>query len=142
MFFFSIIIYHFCSRMTFYNLQKSLKKKKLKNEFFQFFFIQIIHFLIKIEFYVKKAFFRGIACWNSSKITNFGNFAHIQPFFDEFSIFTNFFGDFWKKIPKRGQMSWNLCQLLGKHDFWAKICSRAKIAGGAPGAPPKPDKPP
>ena len=33
-------------------------------------------------------------------------------------------------------MSWNWCQPLGKHDFWAKFCSRAKIAGGAPGAPP------
>ena len=33
-------------------------------------------------------------------------------------------------------MSWNWCQLLGKHDFWAKIYSRAKIAGGAPGDQP------
>ena len=37
-------------------------------------------------------------------------------------------------------MSWNWCQPLGKHDFWAKICSRAKIAGGGGGfpGPPKP----
>ena len=52
-------------------------KKIEKIWFFQFFFKQIILFLFEIEFYVKNAFFRGIACWNSSKITKFGNFAHI-----------------------------------------------------------------
>ena len=35
--------------------------------------------------------------------------------------------NFGKKILKTGQMSWNWCLLLGKHDFWAKICSRAKM---------------
>ena len=103
------------------------EKKNEKIWFFQFFLKQIILFLFEIEFYVKNAFFRGIACWNSSKITNFRNFAHISPFFDGFSIFAVFFGDFWKKFPKRDQISWNWCQLLGKHDFWAKICSRAKL---------------
>ena len=34
-------------------------------------------------------------------------------------------------------MSWNWCQPLGKHDFWAKICSRAKIAGGGSRSPPQ-----
>ena len=110
--------------------------KKLKIWFFQFFLKQIILFLFEIEFYMKNAFFRGIACWNSSKITKFRNFAHIYPFFDGFSIFANFLGDFWKKIPKRGQMSYNWCQPLGKHDFWPKICSRAKIAGGGSWRPP------
>ena len=33
-------------------------------------------------------------------------------------------------------MSWNWCQPLGKHDFWAKFCSRAKIAGGGSRSPP------
>ena len=33
-------------------------------------------------------------------------------------------------------MSWNWCQLLGKHDFWAKICSRAKIDRGGSRSPP------
>ena len=50
---------------------------------------------------------------------------------------------FEKKILKRGQMNWNLCQLLGKHDFWAIICSRAKIPGGGGGLlepPPSPGK--
>ena len=34
-------------------------------------------------------------------------------------------------------MSWNWCQLLGKHDFWAKICSRAKIDRGGSRSPPR-----
>ena len=44
---------------------------------------------------------------------------------------------FGKNILKRGQMSWNWCQLLGKHDFWAKICSRAKIDRGGSRSPPR-----
>ena len=46
------------------------EKKNEKIWFFQFFLKQIILFLFEIEFYVKNAFFRGIACWNSSKIIN------------------------------------------------------------------------
>ena len=57
-------------------------------------------------------------------------------FLMDFQFSPIFFGVFWKKIPKRGQMSWNWCQPLGKHDFWAKICSRAKIAGGGSRSPP------
>ena len=53
------------------------EKKNEKIWFFQFFLKQIILFLFEIEFYMKNAFFRGIACWNSSKITKFRNFAHI-----------------------------------------------------------------
>ena len=85
---------------------------------------------------MKNAFFWGIACWNSSKITKFGNFHSFLAIFDRFLIFANFFVIFGKKILKRGQMSWNWCQPLGTHDFWAKIGSRAKIDGGARGAPP------
>ena len=40
---------------------------------------------------------------------------------------------FGKIILKRDQMSWNWCQLLGKYDFWAKICSRAKRNRGGGG---------
>ena len=36
-------------------------------------------------------------------------------------------------------MSWNWCKLLGEHDFWAKIGSRAKIDRGV-GAPPPPPR--
>ena len=43
---------------------------------------------------------------------------------------------FEKKIPKRGQMSWNWCNLSGEHDFLAEFGSKAKIDRGAPGAPP------
>ena len=112
------------------------EKKNLKIWFFQFFLKQIILFLFEIEFYVKNAFFRGIACWNSSKITKFGNFHSFLAIFDRFLIFANFFVIFGKKFLKRGQMSWNWCQLLGKHDFWAKICSRAKIDRGGSWSPP------
>ena len=38
-------------------------------------------------------------------------------------------------------MSLNWYQLLGKHDFWAKICSRAMIdRGGGPAHPPPPTR--
>ena len=117
------------------------KKKNKKIWFFQYFLKQIILFMFEIEFYAKNAFFKGIACWNSSKITKFTNFVHIWPFLDKFSIFAHFFGEFWKKNPKRGQMSWNWCQPLMKHIFWAKICSRDKIARGAPKAPPVLERP-
>ena len=33
-------------------------------------------------------------------------------------------------------MNWNWCQRLGKHDFWANICSIAKIVGGDSRSPP------
>ena len=79
---------------------------------------------------MKNAFFWGIACWNSSKITKFGNFHSFLAIFDRFLIFANFFVIFGKKILKRGQINWNWCQLLGEHDFWAKIGSRAKIDRG------------
>ena len=53
-----------------------LDKKIEKIWFFQLFFKQIILFLFEIEFCVKNAFFRGVACWQCSKITRLGNFAH------------------------------------------------------------------
>ena len=63
--------------------------------------------MFEIEFYVKNAFFWGIACWNSSKITNFENFTHFQGFFTRLPIFASFGGSYGKKILKKGQMSWN-----------------------------------
>ena len=86
---------------------------------------------------MKNAFFWGIACWNSSKITNFENFTHFQGFFTRLPIFASFGGSYGKKILKKGQMSWNWSHLSGKHDFWAKFSSRAKIDRGAPGVPPR-----
>ena len=112
------------------------KKKSEKFEFFQIFSNKSYFFLCEIEFCMKNAFFWGIACWNSSKITKFGNFHSFLAIFDRFLIFANFFVIFGKKILKRGQMSWNWCQLLGEHDFWAKIGSRAKIDRGGGGHPP------
>ena len=50
-------------------------------------------------------------------------------------------GSYWKKILKKGQMSWNWCHLSGEHEFWAKFGSRAKIdRGGFRSPPPKPGK--
>ena len=44
--------------------------------------------------------------------------------------------NFGKKILKISQMSWNWCLLVGKLDFWAKSCSRAKIDRGGGSHPP------
>ena len=103
---------------------------------FCFFSNKSYFFLFENEFYVKNAFFWGIACWNSSKITNFENFTHFQGFFTRLPIFASFGGSYGKKILKKGQMSWNWSHLSGKHDFWAKFSSRAKIDRGGSWSPP------
>ena len=66
-------IWKFCNWRQQVSIDFHTKKRKI--QFLQFFFKEIIRFLLEIEFYEKNAFFWGIACWNSSKITKFGIFA-------------------------------------------------------------------
>ena len=84
------------------------EKKIEKIWFFQFFLKQIILFLFEIDFYVKNAFFRGIACWNSSRITKFEIFAHTYWFFEYISNFWHFLvisGKAFKMLNKKAQNS-------------------------------------
>ena len=67
------------------------KKKKKKNRVFSIFLERNHTFLLEFECYVKNTFFWGIACWNGSKITKFGIFAHFSSLLTIFSIFTVFF---------------------------------------------------
>ena len=91
-------------------------------------------FLVKIDIfqlisYLKGKDFRqnlGVSGLSKIRIAIIGRF----------SIFAKFLANFWKKNLKTGQMSCNWSLLLGKHDFWAKICSRAKIDRGGGSHPP------
>ena len=78
----------FCNFRQKVSIDFHTKKEKL--DFFQFFLKEIILFLLEFEFYVKNAFFWGIACWNGSKIIKFGIFAHFSWLLTRFSIFTIF----------------------------------------------------
>ena len=65
------------------------------------------------------------------------SYGHLEVFRQLYiPIFANFFGSYWKKILKKGQMSWNWCHLSGEHEFWAKFGSRAKIDRGGSWSPP------
>ena len=88
-------------------------KKNWKKSSFHFFFKQIILFQYKIEFYVKNAFFWGIACWNGCKITKFGIFAHFSWFLSRFLFFTIFLMILRKKIFSL-EFLFNLCSDITK----------------------------
>ena len=93
--------------------QRRFWKKKFKKWFFQFFLKEIILFLLEFELYVKNAFFWGIACWNGSKITKFGIFAHFSWFLSRFLFFTIFLMILRKKIFSL-EFLFNLCSDITK----------------------------
>ena len=76
----AIVLQHFFALLWAVRLKTNnehwLWQKNGKFWFFQFFFKQIILFLFEFEFYMQNDFFWGIACWNSSKITEIWILGH------------------------------------------------------------------
>ena len=115
-------------------------KKNLKNlNFLLFFSNKPYFFCLKMNSMWKMRFFEVLHVDIAQKL----QILKILTIFSDFSVefqFSLFLGRVMEKNLKKGQMSWNWRHLSGKHDFWAKFGSRAKIDRGAPGAPPAPGK--
>ena len=109
------------------------EKKKKKFDFFNFSWNKSNFFCLKFNSMWKMLSLDILHVEIAQKLQNLEISLIFSHFLMDFQYSPIFLVIFEKKNPKRGQMSWNWCQLLGKHDFWAKICSRAKLDAPRPG---------
>ena len=108
------------------------EKKIEKLDFFNFSSYKSYFFCLKLNSMWKMLSLEVLHVEIAQKLQNLEILLISSHFLMNFQYSLIFLVIFEKKIQKGAK--WVGID-LGKHDFWARICSRVKIAGGAPGAP-------